>query len=45
MAIRDVIDQQLEAIWTGKVTAQQGLDEAVAEGNVLLKQFQQQVAH
>jgi len=43
VAIRAVIDQQLDAIWAGKVTAQQGLDEAVRKGNELLKAFARDV--
>ena len=39
VAIRAVINEQLDAIWAGKVTAQQGLDEAVRKGNELLKKF------
>lgn len=39
VAIRAVIDEQLDAIWAGKVGARQGLDEAVRRGNDLLKAF------
>ncbi|MDA1099453.1 MAG: sn-glycerol-3-phosphate ABC transporter substrate-binding protein UgpB [Proteobacteria bacterium] len=38
--IRDVINEEMEAIWAGKKTAQEGLDDAVARGNVLLRKFQ-----
>jgi len=38
--IRDVINEELEAIWAGKKTARQGLDTAVARGNKLLRKFE-----
>ncbi|MFH2129999.1 MAG: sn-glycerol-3-phosphate ABC transporter substrate-binding protein UgpB [bacterium] len=38
--MRDVIYNELEAIFSGKKTAQQGLDEAVATGNNLLRRFE-----
>lgn len=38
--IRDIINSELEAIWSGKKTAQQGLDDAVARGNKLLRKFE-----
>ena len=38
--IRDIINQELEAIWGGKKTARQGLDAAVARGNKLLRKFE-----
>jgi len=41
--IRDVINEELEAIWAGDKTAQEGLDEAVARGNALLRKFEDQV--
>ena len=37
---RDIINDELEAIWSGKKTAQQGLDDAVARGNKLLRKFE-----
>jgi sn-glycerol 3-phosphate transport system substrate-binding protein len=37
--IRDVMDEELEAVWAGQKTAQQALDSAVARGNKLLKDF------
>jgi sn-glycerol 3-phosphate transport system substrate-binding protein len=37
--IRDVIDEELEAVWSGKKTAQQALDDAVLRGNRLIKKF------
>jgi sn-glycerol 3-phosphate transport system substrate-binding protein len=39
IAIRSIINAQLDAIWAGTVSAQQGLDEAVRQGNDLLKSF------
>jgi sn-glycerol 3-phosphate transport system substrate-binding protein len=39
--IRDIIAQDLEAIFAGKEDAQAGLDDAVKRGNALLAQFQQ----
>jgi sn-glycerol 3-phosphate transport system substrate-binding protein len=39
--IRDVIAQDLEAVFAGKEDAQAGLDDAVKRGNALLVQFQQ----
>jgi sn-glycerol 3-phosphate transport system substrate-binding protein len=37
--IRDVIEGELENIFAGKKTAKQGLDDAVARSNELLKEF------
>ena len=37
--IRDVIEGELENVFAGKKTAQQGLDAAVAKSNALLKEF------
>ena len=37
--IRDVIDGELENIFAGKKTTKQGLDDAVAKSNALLKDF------
>ena len=37
--IRDVMDEELEAVWSGKKTAQQALDDAVRRGNELLVKF------
>jgi len=39
--IRDIEDQELEAIWAHKKTAKEGLDDIVKRGDVLLRQFQQ----
>lgn len=38
--IRNIIDEELEAVWAGKKTAQQALDEAVKRGNVELRRFE-----
>ncbi len=38
--VRGFIYEELEAIWAGKKTAQQGLDDAVRRGNVELRKFE-----
>ncbi len=38
--IRDIINEELEAIWAGSKTAQLGLDDAVSRGNKLLRKFE-----
>ena len=38
--VRGIIYEELEAIWAGKKTAQQGLDDAVKRGNVELRKFE-----
>ena len=38
--IRDVEDEELEAVWSGKKTPQQALDDMVRRGNELLVRFQ-----
>jgi len=38
--IRDAMDEELESVWAGKKTAKQGLDDAVARGNKLLRDFE-----
>ena len=38
--IRDIINEELEAVWAGDKTAQEGLDAAVERGNELLRQFE-----
>ncbi len=38
--IRDVIEEEMEAVLAGQKTAQAGLDEAVERGNVLLRKFE-----
>ena len=37
--IRDVIEGEMENVFAGKKTAKQGLDDAVAKGNEVLKEF------
>ena len=38
--VRDVINEEMEAIWNGSKTASQGLDDAVSRGNKLLRKFE-----
>ena len=38
--IRDIINEELEAVWAGDKTAQEALDAAVARGNDLLRRFE-----
>jgi len=38
--IRDVINEELEALWAGNVTAQEALDTAAERGNDLLAKFE-----
>jgi sn-glycerol 3-phosphate transport system substrate-binding protein len=40
--IRDIVDEELEAVWAGKKTAKQALDDAVKRGNDQLRAFEQQ---
>ena len=37
--IRDIEDEELEAVWSGKKDAKAALDDAVKRGNELLKKF------
>ncbi|HEX9465771.1 MAG TPA: sn-glycerol-3-phosphate ABC transporter substrate-binding protein UgpB [Alphaproteobacteria bacterium] len=39
--IRDIEDEELEAVWGGKKPAKQALDDIVRRGDALLRQFQQ----
>ena len=39
--IRTIIDEELEAVWTGDKSAQDALDNAVERGNQLLRRFEQ----
>ncbi len=39
--IRGIIDEELEAVWTGDKDAQTALDSAVERGNALLRRFEQ----
>ena len=38
--IRDVMDEELEAVWSGKKSPKEALDTAVDRGNRLLRQFE-----
>jgi sn-glycerol 3-phosphate transport system substrate-binding protein len=38
--LRDVIDEELEAVWAGKKAPQLALDDAVKRGNELLRRFE-----
>lgn len=38
--VRDVINEELEALWGGEKTAQEALDAAVERGNDLLRKFE-----
>jgi sn-glycerol 3-phosphate transport system substrate-binding protein len=40
--IRDIIEGNLEAVWSGKKTAKQGLDDAVERSNQLLEKFRRE---
>jgi sn-glycerol 3-phosphate transport system substrate-binding protein len=41
--IRDIINDELEAVWGGSKTAKEALDSAVARGNDLLRKFEKTV--
>jgi len=38
--IRDIIDEELEGVWSGKKSAKEALDAAVTRGNELLRRFE-----
>ena len=38
--IRDIINEEMEAVWNGSKTADQALDDAAARGNKLLRKFE-----
>ena len=38
--VRDIINEELETIWSGDKSAQEGLDSAVERGNQLLRKFE-----
>jgi sn-glycerol 3-phosphate transport system substrate-binding protein len=38
--IRDIINEEMEAIWNGSKTASQGLDDAAERGDKLLRKFE-----
>ena len=40
MQIRDIINEELEAVWAGDKTAKEALDAAAARGNELLRRFE-----
>ena len=40
--IRDIINEEMEAIWAGKKSAKEGLDDAVKRGNELLRKFEKE---
>jgi len=39
--IRGIIDEELEAIWSGDKTAQEAMDSAKERGDALLRRFEQ----
>ncbi len=41
--IRDVINEEMEALWSGQKTARQAMDDAVSRGNALLRKFERSV--
>jgi sn-glycerol 3-phosphate transport system substrate-binding protein len=41
--IRDVIDEEFEAMWAGQKTAEQAVNDAVRRGNALLREFESAV--
>ena len=38
--IRDILNEEMEAIWNGSKTADQALDDAAARGDKLLRKFE-----
>ncbi|RLB75041.1 MAG: sn-glycerol-3-phosphate ABC transporter substrate-binding protein UgpB, partial [Deltaproteobacteria bacterium] len=38
--IRNIINEELELVWSGKKTAQQAMDNAAARSNVKLREFE-----
>jgi sn-glycerol 3-phosphate transport system substrate-binding protein len=38
--IRNIIDEELESVWSGQKNAKQALDEAVKRGNEQIERFQ-----
>lgn len=38
--VRDVLDEELEAVWSGTKSAREAMDEAVRRGNELLRRFE-----
>jgi len=41
--IRDIINEEMEALWAGDKTAKEAMDSAVKRGNVLLRKFERSV--
>jgi sn-glycerol 3-phosphate transport system substrate-binding protein len=41
--VRDVINEELEALWAGDKTAKEAMDAAVKRGNELLRRFERSV--
>lgn len=41
--IRDVINEEMEALWAGNISAQEALDNAAERGNALLRKFERSV--
>jgi sn-glycerol 3-phosphate transport system substrate-binding protein len=41
--VRDVINEEMEALWGGTKTAKQALDDAASRGNALLRKFERTV--
>jgi sn-glycerol 3-phosphate transport system substrate-binding protein len=39
--LRDVADEELEAVWSGKKTAKEALDAMTKRGNEILRRFEQ----
>jgi sn-glycerol 3-phosphate transport system substrate-binding protein len=37
--IRNIVDEELEAVWSGQKSAKQALDAAVSRGNEQLERF------
>ena len=44
MQIRDVINEELENLWSGNITAEEALSTAAERGNELLREFEKQNA-
>ena len=40
MQIRDIINEEMEAIWNGSKSASDGLDDAARRGDMLLRKFE-----
>ncbi|WP_370251315.1 sn-glycerol-3-phosphate ABC transporter substrate-binding protein UgpB [Nioella sp.] len=41
--VRDVINEEMEALWAGTISAQEAMDNAVERGNELLRRFERSV--